>query len=439
MEEILIKIIQFFLAFTILVSIHEFGHFITAKIFGVRVEKFYIFFNPWFALLKFRFRDTEYGLGWVPLGGYCKMAGMVDESLDTEGLEKAPEPYEFRAKAAWKRAIVLVAGVTMNMILAFMIYCSMAYSAGKQYIDNQANEFGYDYSQEAQALGFRNGDQIKAINGEQIVSTNDILSPILLSTQDVEVNIVRQGESRILDIPQSKINALRQISEFNNFIELRMPFVIDSVINVRTQQAGLVKGDIIHSIDGTEEQNFFRYAQMMDLKKGQDVVLGIDRKGESLELTVTLDSLGKMGVIPCMLLPVKNESYTLLGSIPAGWDMTKRIIGNYLSQLKLISRPETKMYSKLGGFISIGKIFPSRWDWLTFWNMTAFLSIILAIMNLLPIPGLDGGHLLFTLYEMITGRKPSTSILVFAQYIGLFILLLLVLWANGSDIYRLFH
>ena len=438
--EVLIKIIQFFMSLSLLVAIHEFGHFIVARMFKIRVEKFYIFFDPWFSLFKFKRGDTEYGMGWVPLGGYVKIAGMIDESMDLEQMKAPVQPWEFRAKPAWQRFCVMVAGVVMNVLLAILIYSGVRYVWGESYMANADAKWGYEFNEAAERMGFRDGDKVLSVDGEELDAVGDLRSMLLLTEGDREVVVVRGGEQMTLNIPFDEMLAMRRNREYEDLYTLRVPFIIDSIASESAAAAGLKVGDEVVACN--EHENVSATTMTTSLLKqysGDTVTLRVLRAGAERELQVPVDENGKIGVmLKADMFQPRTREFTLLQAIPAGVSLAGETIADYWEQLKLIFQPKTKMYEELGGFISIGKIFPSEWNWLQFWTMTAFLSIILAVMNILPIPGLDGGHALFTLWEIITGRKASDKFLEVMQYIGLAILFVLLVYANGNDIYRLF-
>ncbi len=438
--EILVKVLQFFMSLTLLVAIHEFGHFIVARLFKIRVEKFYIFFDAGFSLWKKKWGDTEYGLGWLPLGGYCKIAGMVDESMDKEQLASAPQPWEYRAKPAWQRFFVLAAGVTMNVVLAFFIYCGISFSYGSQYISNEDMIYGYDFSQSAEQLGFRDGDRIVTIGGEKIENINSILPKILLAKEDCEVEVIRNGAEHKFVLNNEILNIMRKENTFETerLYTPLMPFVVDSISSPAAVAAGLQKGDRIVGIGEESVPYFNHYADRLAKLAGANAELQVLRGADTLALIVPVNAEGKLGVINKPFFRFRTEKYNFFQAIPAGAKLTAKTIKSYWDQLVLIVKPDTGLYKHVGGFISIGNIFPSEWDWHQFWSMTAFLSIILAVMNIIPIPGLDGGHMIFTFWEMITGRKVSDKVLEVAQYIGMALILALVLFANGNDIYKLF-
>ena len=437
--EILIKIAQLFLCFTILVGIHEFGHFIMARIFKIRVEKFYIFFDPWFSLFKFKRGNTEYGLGWLPLGGYVKIAGMIDESLDTDQMKQEPKPYEFRSKPAWQRLLVMLAGVFMNLLLAIVIYCAICYTWGDAYFSNYDAKWGYNFNQTAQQMGFRNGDRFVSIDGKPIDNIAMLQNDLLITDSDREVVVDRNGQQVIIDIPLAELIDMRQQKAYEDLFTLRIPFLVDSISFASASEAGLQVGDEIVGIDALQNADYPDYKKYIEAHPGEELVMSIKRNGARIAtLVVPVHAEGRIGVLTRSPYQLRTQQYTLWESIPAGFHKAGRTISNYWDQLKLLVKPQTKMYEELGGFVAIGSIFANSWDWQDFWFKTAFLSIILAIMNLLPIPGLDGGHALFTLWEMITRRKPSEKFLLTAQYIGLVIILALLIYANGNDIYRFF-
>ena len=438
--EILIKIIQVLMSLSLLVAIHEFGHYIVARIFKIRVEKFYIFFDPWFSLFKWKKGETEYGIGWVPLGGYVKIAGMIDESMDLEQMKAPVQPYEFRAKPAWQRLMVMLAGVTMNVLLAMLIYTGIRYVYGESYLRNEDAKWGYTFSEAGERLGFRDGDKVISVDGEVLDGVNDLRNKLLLTEGGREVVVNRGGEQVSINISFEDLLQVRRNREYETLYELRFPFIIDSVASESALAAGLKSGDEIVAFNGVEGVDAVQIVtELLPQIKGDTVALKVNRAGSEVELRVPVNAEGKMGVVfRGDLIKPHTREYGFFEAIPAGVKMAGQTIANYWEQLKLIFTPKTKMYEELGGFIAIGNIFPSEFDWLHFWTMTAFLSIMLAVLNVMPIPGLDGGHALFTLWEMITGRKPSEKFLEIMQYIGLMILLALLVYANGNDIYRLF-
>ncbi|MBR1994308.1 MAG: RIP metalloprotease RseP [Alistipes sp.] len=437
--ETLIKILQFFLCFTVIVGLHEFGHYAMARLFKIRVEKFYIFFDPWFSLFKFKYKGTEYGLGWLPLGGYVKIGGMIDESMDKEQMAQPVREDDFRAKPAWQRFLVMIAGVVMNLITAVVIYCAVCYVWGESYLANEDIKLGYTFNQAAHDLGFEDGDRILSIDEEPIDNYAHIATRLLLVDSDRKVVVSRGGEELTLTLPFDRLVELRRTKGYENFATPRLPMLIDSVTS-EAARALLQRGDeVIGVADCTSGMDLSQIREAIKQAADTTVLLHVQRGDEVLALTLPVASDGTVGIqLNASPLPIRTREFTLLESIPAGFKRAGATVASYWEQLKLIVQPETKMYEELGGFIAIGSIFAPEWNWLDFWLKTAFLSIILAVMNILPIPGLDGGHALFTFWEMITGRKVSDRVLEIAQYIGLAILLLLLLYANGNDIYRFF-
>ena len=438
--DVLIKVVQFFMSLSLLVAIHEFGHFIVARIFKIRVEKFYIFFDPWFSLFKWKRGETEYGLGWVPLGGYVKIAGMIDESMDLEQMQAPVQPWEFRAKPAWQRLCVMVAGVVMNILLAMIIYTGIRYVHGESYMANEDVKWGYEFNEAAERMGFRDGDKFISVDGEGLDDVNDMRSRLLLTEGDRTVTVERNGEQLSFTIPFDQLVEMRRNRDYEDLYMIRMPFIIDSVASASAMSAGLRAGDEVVACNGVEGVTAGMLTMdILPAHKGDTLAMSVLRAGERVALSVPVNEEGKIGVMfRNNIFQPRTRTFTFLQAIPAGITLAVDTIADYWEQLKLIFQPKTKMYEELGGFISIGNIFPSEWDWLQFWTMTAFLSVILGVMNILPIPGLDGGHALFTLWEIITGRKPSDKFLEIMQYIGLAILFVLLVYANGNDIVRLF-
>ncbi len=437
--EILIKVLQFFMSLSLLVAIHEFGHFIMARVFKIRVEKFYIFFDPWFSLFKWKRGETEYGVGWLPLGGYVKIAGMIDESMDLEQMQAPVQPWEFRAKPAWQRFCVMVAGVVMNVLLAMMIYTGIRYAYGESYMANEDAKWGYVFNESAEKMGFRDGDKFVSVDGVEVDDVNEVRSKLLLTKEDRAIIVERDGEQVAFTIPFEQLLEMRRNREYEDLYMLCLPFFIDSLASASAIDAGLKVGDQVVALNGTPSIGASQITELLQQHKGDTVTLTVLRGGAENDLLVPINAEGKIGVMfKADIFQPRTRSFTFLQAIPAGVSLAFDTIADYWQQLKLIFQPKTKMYEELGGFIAIGNIFPSEWNWLQFWTMTAFLSIILAVMNILPIPGLDGGHALFTLWEMITGRKPSDKFLEIMQYIGFAILFALLIYANGNDIYRLF-
>ena len=445
--EVLMKIVQLVLALSLLVLVHEFGHFLFAKIFGMKVDKFYLFFDPWFSVVKYKPKnsDTEYGIGWLPLGGYCKIAGMIDESMDKEALKKDPQPWEFRAKPAWQRFFVLFGGVFFNLILAIILYSAILYSWGDSYIRNEDVTTGVVVNDVAYDMGFRNGDHIIAVDGEAIDDFNQI-HPTIIRKQAKEVQLLRDGKEMTISIDPVFMPAMLN---GGRLFDYGIPFVIDSVDAAsRNVAAGFQHGDRIVAIDSTEIPYYSEVAKYLQARPDSKVTVKIHRDGIDtiaggiLSIEASTDSLGRLGIYADGNLEhffrITERNYNMIESVPAGFNKAITTVSNYWKELKLIVKPQTGAYKSVGSFIAIGSMFPGSWDWHFFWNICAFLSIILAVMNILPIPALDGGHILFTLYEMITGRKPSDKFLEVAQTIGMIFLILLMIFAFGNDIFRLF-
>lgn len=432
----LIKLLQVILALSILVLVHELGHFFFAKLFRIKVDKFYLFFDiGGFALFKFKPRnsDTEYGIGWLPLGGYCKISGMIDESMDTESLKQEPKPWEFRSKPAWQRLLVMSGGVLFNFILAIMLYIGILAGWGESYISNEdsqiyVNELAYD-------MGFRNGDHI--IKFDDYVPDNFGMLQADLARQTARKASILRGKDTI-DIYIDH-NRLGEILNTPGMFGLAMPFIIDTVPPASPNSgSGLLKGDRIVSIDGTGIDFIQDSRKLLAAHSGQEVPVSVTRGTDTLQMMLQVDTTGKLGVYTSMP-GLKTRKYSFTEAIPAGFKMTFSTIGGYLKDLRLVFTPSTEAYKSVGSFITIGQIFPSAWDWFSFINILALLSIMLGVMNLLPIPALDGGHIVFTIYEMITGRKPSDRFLTVAQITGMILLFCLMLLAFGNDFARLFR
>ncbi len=435
---ILIKVLQFLACLSLLVLIHEFGHFIAARIFRIRVDKFYIFFDPWFSLFKFRRGHTEYGMGWLPLGGYVKIAGMIDESMDTEQMKQPVQPWEFRAKPAWQRLIVMLAGVLMNVLLAIVIYSGVLYTWGRTYYANDDMVNGYAFNEAGHRLGFEDGDRIVSIDGREPVNVNEILQSLLITDADREVVVERGGERIRLTLPMQQLIEIREKEEYKDFYTEFIPYIVLDVETEAAARAGLRSGDRIIAVDNSATPHMAAGIGRLEAAAGTTAEVDIVRDADTLHLQVPVTADARMGITVAMI-PPRHIEYTLAEALPAGWRMTGEKLSDYWRQLKMIVNPQTKLIKEVGGFIAIGNIFPAQWNWQSFWMLTALISIMLAVMNLLPIPGLDGGHALFTLWEIITRRKPSDRFMEIMQYIGIALILLLVVYANGNDIVKLFR
>ena len=442
MTETLIQAAQFFLSLSFLIVLHELGHFIPAKLFNTRVEKFYLFFDPYFSLFKKKIGGTEYGIGWLPLGGYVKISGMIDESMDTEHLNAEPQPWEFRSKPAWQRLIIMVGGVAVNVLLAMVIYAMILFTWGDDYLKTENLKYGIECSDLAKEIGFENGDKILTIDGVYYENFSDIPEAILISGAS-EVLVDRNGETVSISIPSNIIEQFIEKNTQSGFIGVAWPYIAQKFdYGSVAEAAGVLAGDQLIAINGEESLYFSDYVNTLPSLAGQEIRLSVLRGLDTLHFDMLLGENGKIGVYyvpPTELITYDHRGYGFFESFPAGTAMALDKLDSYVQQMKLIFNPETGAWKGLGGFISIGKQYSPEWDWFSFWNFTAFLSIILAFMNILPIPALDGGHVMFLLGEMITGRKPSDKLLEYAQVTGFLILIALLLLANGNDIIKLFN
>ncbi|MBR5857113.1 MAG: RIP metalloprotease RseP [Bacteroidales bacterium] len=439
---VLIKILQMILALSILVLIHEFGHFLFARIFKIRVEKFYLFFDPWFSIFKYKPKnsDTEYGIGWLPLGGYCKISGMIDESMDKEAMKQAPKPWEYRSKPAWQRFFVIFGGVLFNFILAVIIYTGILAAWGEEYIKNSDVTTGIRVNELAYEIGFRNGDRIISFE-EHHTDNFQELQVDLVRTQAKYAKVLREGDTVTVNIDESYIPA---ILNTRGMFDFGIPYIIDAIPDSSINaNSGLKPEDRIIALNGTNAEYLLDALEFLTNHKGDSLVATVARENELLLIPIVTDTTGKMQVFPKSQLAdfytITKREYSFFSAIPAGFNKTIKTVGNYWKELKLIFSPKTEAYKSVGSFITIGSIFPDTWNWKIFWNLTAFLSVMLAVLNILPIPALDGGHLLFTLYEMITGKKPSDKFLEYAQTAGMIILFAIMILALGNDFLRLFN
>lgn len=437
-QEILIKAGQLILSLSILVVLHELGHFIPAKLFKARVEKFYLFFDPWFSLFKKKKGDTEYGIGWLPLGGYVKISGMVDESMDREQMAKPPQPWEFRSKPAWQRLIIMIGGVTVNLILGFLIYAMMLWHWGESYLPTKNLTYGIAVDSLAQSIGLRDGDMVLSVNHQPVENFKAIPAEIILR-EATSIQVERAGKPLDIKIPTGFVREM--IKKKGTLMEVRIPFTVDSVLpKSPAEKAGIRKGDKTLTVNGQPASYFHEFKKALQPYKNKTIPIQVLRDGDTLKLFPQVSENGTLGMFPAN--PVKDfkfatREYTFFEAIPAGFSKCISTLVKYVQQLRLIFvSKEVKANESLGGFMSIGNLFPGYWDWSSFWEMTALLSIILAFMNILPIPALDGGHVLFLLYEIITGRKPSEKFLEYAQIIGMVILFSLLIYANGLDVWR---
>ena len=441
MEIVLIKAAQLVLSLSLLVIIHEFGHFMFARLFKTRVEKFYLFFDPWFSLFKVKKGDTEYGVGWLPLGGYVKISGMIDESMDKEAMKLPAQPYEFRAKKTWQRLLIMVGGVVMNFILAFVIYIGILYAWGESYLPTANVKYGIEVDSIGMKVGFQNGDKILSVANMPVEDFRKVVPTIILDKASA-VQVERNGEKVDVEISDEDLALM-----IKNRLDMsfRIPFnykIAKIAKDSPAKEAGLNVGDQILGMDSLKYEYNDQFKAALRERIGKKITLNVMRNNQEMKFPIVIPQTGALGIALDLnlekIFELKTIEYSLIESIPAGINRGLNTISDYLKQFKLIFSPKTKAYESLGGFIAIGNIFPGAWSWFSFWSMTAFLSIILGVMNLLPIPALDGGHVMFLLFEMITGRKPGDKFLEYAQIAGMVVLLSLVLFANLNDIYKLF-
>jgi regulator of sigma E protease len=427
------RVLQVILALSVLILFHELGHYIWARIFRIRVDKFFLFFDVGgFKLFSFKIGETEYGMGWLPLGGYCKIAGMVDESMDTEALMQEPKPWEFRTHPAWQRLLVMAGGVINNFILALLLFIGILAGWGRNYMPNESavyvNELG-------EQLGFRTGDRI--LRFDDYVPTDFMnLQADLARRQVRQVQVLRGTDTLSLYMDQSMMGA---VVNTPGMFDIALPFVIDSVMATsRNVGAGLLRGDRIVAVNGVESPYLQDAQKVLRAHPGESLPVTVVRQADTLSMTLQVDSLGMLGVFPRNIAMV-HRSYNLAQCIPAGCALAWDTVTGYLRDLRLVATPSTGAYKSVGSFVAIGQVFPSTWNWHQFLYILALLSIMLGVMNLLPIPALDGGHIVFCLYEMLTGKKPGDRFLMVAQLIGMALLLLLMFLAFGNDIARLIH
>ena len=464
-----IKTFELLLALSILVVFHELGHYFFARLFGVWVEKFYMFFNYKFSILKWKpgkylkwfstgdemgsmeseeenpnenknsWRATEYGIGWIPLGGYCAISGMIDESMNTEAMKKPAKSWEFRSKAAWKRLLIMLGGVLFNLLLAMIIYAGIVYAVGEQFVKFTDATEGMEYCDSAHKVGFVDGDIPLTADGHELGYLNSDDLQVLLSAK--QVTVLRNHKDTVtISLPKDFIfRANDDAQNGQPFMTYRLPVVVSQTQpGMGGEKVGLQEGDRMMAINGVPTPSYTEFTAELEKNKGKTVTLSYQRDGKMLTVAdVPIDNAGKLGILltdPVKIYNTTVNHYNILQSIPRGIEMGWTKMVNYVKQLKLIFTPEGAQ--SLGGFGTIGSIFPATWNWVDFWNITAFISVILAVMNILPIPALDGGHVMFLLYEIITRRQPSIKFLERAQYVGMVLLLALLLFANANDIYR---
>lgn len=441
--DIVIKLSQFLMSLSLLIILHELGHFIPAKLFKTRVEKFYLFFDVKYSLLKKKIGETEYGIGWLPLGGYVKISGMIDESMDKEQMALPAQPWEFRSKPAWQRLIIMLGGVTVNFILAFIIYIGMAFAYGDMFVSTVDLKDGLLIENPVmQKAGFQTGDKILAIDGEKVTKFDNQINANIVMAKHVLIE--RNGDRQTITMPVEFVDELSKQAK-SPLVSLRMPFVVGSVDD-DSKNKDLQPKDIVLRLNEEPAKYFDQAKTILDKNKNKLIVAGILRNDKEMLVPVQVDADGKLGLHRAGLdlesleklgyYKVSKQEYSFLESFPVGIQKGADQLVGYGKQLKMIFNPETKAYKQVGGFAAIFNIFPSTWSWEVFWNITALLSIMLGVMNLLPIPALDGGHVIFLLYEIISGKKPSDKFLENAQMVGFVLLISLLLFANGNDIYK---
>ena len=443
--EFVIKISQFLMSLSLLIILHELGHFIPAKAFKTRVEKFYLFFDVKFSLFKKKIGDTVYGIGWLPLGGYVKISGMIDESMDTEQLAQEPQPWEFRSKPTWQRLIIMLGGVTVNFLLAVFIYIGMSYFYGDKFLPVQNIKDGLLIENTvANKAGLLTGDNVIAVDGEKIENYSQIAEKVLFGNK---ITIERDGEQSTITFPEDFLSQLIDSKE-KGLIDLREPFVVVQVPDTSyNKNSGIRKGDIIVALNDFDTKYADQVKVGLEKFKGQEVTAKVLRDKSEISIPLKISNESKLGLVYASgsttetlealgYYKFETKKYGFFESFPVGIKKTGDKISSYITQFKAIFTPSTGAYKGVGGFKAIYDIFPSFWSWQVFWSITAFLSIMLGVLNLLPIPALDGGHVMFLLYEMISGRKPGDKFMEYAQMVGFFILIALVLFANGNDIYK---
>ena len=434
-----VKAGQLILSLSILVVLHELGHFIPAKIFKTKVEKFYLFFDPWFALIKKKIGGTEYGIGWLPLGGYVKIAGMIDESMDKEQLKLPPQSWEFRSKPAWQRLIIMIGGVTVNLLLGFFIFSMILFTWGEDYLPAKNLTYGVYVDSLGQKIGIKNGDHIVSVNGKEVGNFNKLSGDFILNEAQT-IQVQRNGQMLDLKVPEGSIRTLIN-RKGDPLARPAFPAVVDSVFttNVQFSKDALIRGDTIISLNGEQISSLAQFQDRKSLLKNTEIAMSVVRmSGDTADVRAKIDANPTFRAVSGdKFLKVEHKDYTFLESLPAGvakgWET---LIMNLKNFKLLFTSKEVKASESLGSFISIGNMFGEQWDWERFWSMTALLSIVLAFMNILPIPALDGGHVIFTLYEMISGRKPGEKFMEYAQMVGMILLLLLMAYALGLDFWR---
>jgi regulator of sigma E protease len=439
-SSVAVKTGQFILSFSILVVLHEMGHFFPAKWFKCRVEKFYLFFNPGISLWKKKIGETEYGLGWVPFGGYVKISGMVDESMDKEQLKKPAEPWEFRSKKAWQRLIIMIGGVVVNIVLAIALFIMIMYVWGEEYLPAKNLTYGIHADTLATKIGLQDGDKIMSIGGKPVENIETVEAEIILS-EAKQLQVERNGQPLTIQIPDGLVKQLNK-NKLQGFIDVRFPVIFDSVAKTAVFSEGKVeKGDKLIAFNNKPIQFFHEFDREKTKLKNVDVPMTLLRGTDTVDVKVRVNEKSALGIYfrtPGTIFGTTVKTYTLAQSFPVGFKKCFETLDRYVTGLKQLFTGKVNASDSLGSVISIGNTFPSMWDWQKFWTLTAIFSIILAFMNILPIPALDGGHALFTLVEMISGRKPSDKFMEYAQMAGMVLLLGLMAYALGLDFWRLF-
>ena len=437
MSPFVVKALQLLLSLSLLIVLHELGHFIPAKLFKTRVEKFYLFFDIKFSLFKKKIGETVYGIGWLPLGGYVKISGMIDESMDKEQMALPPQPWEFRSKPTWQRLIIMLGGVTVNIIVGFVIYICIFFFVGQKIVTNDELPNGFAVSQTFKDLGFKNGDKVLKLNGEDFENLNDLNRYLFL--RDVNSLTVKHsdGNTETISIPEEVGMTMFKAGELRPFQPVRSN-VLDTIIpNYPAEKAGLLKGDKVLSVNGVTTLNWASLSENIKANPASEVTLTIDRDGGLETIKVTPREDGTIGINNFGLEyenAYKQVKYGFIESLGGGINYGYNVLTDYVKQFKYVFTSEGA--TQVGGFGAIANLFPGTWNWISFWHTTALISIILAFMNILPIPALDGGHVMFLLYEMATGRKPNEKVMEYAQMVGFILLIALVLFANGNDVYR---
>lgn len=429
--------LQLLLSLSILIVLHELGHFIPARLFKTRVEKFYLFFDPWFSLFKFKRGETEYGIGWLPLGGYVKISGMIDESMDKSQMKNPPQPWEFRSKPAWQRLIIMIGGVTVNLILGVLIYAMVLFTWGKEYLPLENVKYGIACDSLAMEIGLRDGDKIISVDNKKVEGLNRVPAAIILD-QAKTIQLERDGKKIDVIITEDHISKLIQSQKRSPFVVARFPAEIDSVRKGFTsQKAGLQKGDLIIAVNDSATPYFQDVAKYVHLNKGKDITFTLVRGADTLEKSVFVNPDSLTGMVPNVekYLAYQKTEYGFFESFGAGVKEGADKLNMQVKQFSVLFTVKNA-YKSLGGFYSLGQVFDPGWDWQVFWTFTAFLSIVLAFMNILPIPALDGGHVMFLIYELITRRKPNEKVMEYAQYVGMILLLGLMVYANSDWLRR---